>query len=271
MGNIHFLLPRTKINSSILFNGGREITKGQTLTNGGPIKEVRGRNGLVIDFNKQKIFGSVFRVVKNLNAAKDLSDKVVRILELKYQAKPPTLMDIRHVVNEVLIEYTIQRPIRRRLNHPPRGERYIRGTRMVWSFEYNGWIDPDAHGPPGARYRPAVYRDRTSSKLHNMWRKQEQLEELRRKYGGFCAAGGKALKYEELEAIDNHYSLKEGDSLAEELVSKGYLFREAMERKKFFFFTELRNRYELTKKGESVNSYTSFLKLLAGSRISWLL
>jgi hypothetical protein len=89
------------------------------------IKGVRTRDGTIVDFDKEKITDTIFQTVRDRRTAEKLSDDVVRILEVRYAGKIPTLRDIYHVVNNVLIGY--QKQQRQWIRHQPRTQYFGKG------------------------------------------------------------------------------------------------------------------------------------------------
>ncbi|MEK6899612.1 MAG: ribonucleotide reductase N-terminal alpha domain-containing protein, partial [Nanoarchaeota archaeon] len=73
------------------------------------IKSIIKRDGLVVDFNLNKITESIFQAAESVGGkdqelAKNLSLKVLELLQKKFKEKIPTVDDVQDVVEKTLIE-----------------------------------------------------------------------------------------------------------------------------------------------------------------------
>ncbi|MFH1786724.1 MAG: vitamin B12-dependent ribonucleotide reductase [archaeon] len=73
------------------------------------IKKIQKRDGRIVDFEQQKITNAIFKAAQSVGGeditrAEELSDKVVGILDKRFEKKMPTVEEIQDAVEKVLIE-----------------------------------------------------------------------------------------------------------------------------------------------------------------------
>ncbi len=73
------------------------------------VSKVKKRDGRVVDFNTEKIVSAIFKAAKSvggedLGLAKSLAEKVVQLVEEKFDKEIPTVEQIQDIVEKVLIE-----------------------------------------------------------------------------------------------------------------------------------------------------------------------
>jgi len=73
------------------------------------ISQVVKRDGRVVDFDKNKVATAIWKAAdsvggKDMQRAEELADMVVKVLEEKYDGKPPSVEDVQDAVEKVLIE-----------------------------------------------------------------------------------------------------------------------------------------------------------------------
>ncbi len=73
------------------------------------ITKIKKRDGRIVDFDKSKITNAIFKAARavggnDMNTASLLTEKVVKLLEEKFQDKIPSVEDVQDLVEKVLIE-----------------------------------------------------------------------------------------------------------------------------------------------------------------------
>ncbi|MCW1309890.1 MAG: ribonucleotide reductase N-terminal alpha domain-containing protein, partial [Candidatus Nanoarchaeia archaeon] len=72
------------------------------------ISEIKKRDGRIVKFDQEKITIAIYKALiavktGDIDVAKDLSDKVVKILEENFAGKVPSVEDVQDIVEKVLI------------------------------------------------------------------------------------------------------------------------------------------------------------------------
>ena len=73
------------------------------------ISKIKKRDGRIVDFDKSKITNAIFKAARavggnDMQTASLLTEKVVQLLEEKFQDKIPSVEDVQDTVEKVLIE-----------------------------------------------------------------------------------------------------------------------------------------------------------------------
>jgi ribonucleoside-triphosphate reductase len=73
------------------------------------IKQVRKRDGRIVPFDQEKITNAIFKAAqavggKDREKSKELSEKVVKILEGRFEKRIPTVEDVQNVIERTLVK-----------------------------------------------------------------------------------------------------------------------------------------------------------------------